>query len=522
MTCVVSLAPAPSLNYVKFLGRAGILLPTAVQSPAMTAGIGRALLRVLVLFLPCAAFAAPGDVLFSDNFERANLAPWTTTNNSRSGILTGGQVSNSPNRGAYTRRQVVTVTSPAFNAAVPGAEIAIWVRHGSDAFSEYPDGGEDLAIEYRRANNSWAQLLFYNGGGTAGQTFNDVVTLPPDALHGNLAIRARQTGGSGTDYDYWHFDDVIVTERAAPPPIAIGSCDDFEGGLSGNWLINPTTGFAGASAATSQSPVSSMFLNGGVVAVNSIPLDTSDPYFTNLTMWIRRGSDTFSEDPDTGENLVVEYLDDVGGWIPLETFAGNGGAGQVYVRSYNLPAAGRHGAMQLRFRMTGGSGAGWDFWHIDDVCFDQEFVPILVVAKNAATISDPANGTTNPKSIPGSVSRYTLEVTNQGLGTVDVDTLAISDIIAAGASMIVDTSGGDPVRFTDGAVSSGLSFTYATDVSYSSQPGGGAPFNYIPVPDPDGVDPAVTGFRVNPTGGMNAASGPSTPSFLLEFEVRIQ
>ncbi|MGI9261315.1 MAG: hypothetical protein ACR2QR_04730, partial [Woeseiaceae bacterium] len=414
------------------------------------------------------------------------------------------------------------VSSPTFNAAVPAAEISIWVRHGSDAFSEYPDGGEDFVIEYRRANNSWAQLLFYNGGGTAGQTFNDVVSLPPDALHGNLAIRARQTGGSGTDYDYWHFDDVVVTERAAAPTLAIGSCDDFEGGLSGNWLINPTSGFAGVSAATSQSPTRSMFLNGGVVAVSSIPLDTSDPYFSNLTMWIRRGADSFSEDPDTGENLVVEYLDDVGGWIPLETFAGSGGAGQVFVRSYNLPAAGRHGALQLRFRMTGGSGAGWDFWHIDDVCFDQEFVPILVVAKNAATISDPANGVSNPKSIPGSVSRYTLEVTNQGLGTVDVDTLVINDIIATGAAMVVASSGGDPVRFTDGTVTSGLSFTYATDVTFSSQPGGGAPFNYIPVPDPDGVDPAVTGFRVNPSGGMNAASGLSTPSFLIEFDVRIQ
>lgn len=488
----------------------------------MTAGIGRALLRVLVLLLPCTASAAPGDILFSDNFERANLAPWTTTNNSRSGILTGGQVSNSPSRGAYTRRQVVTVSGPAFNAAVPGAEISIWVRHGSDSFSEYPDDGENLAIEYRRADNSWAQLLFYNGGGTAGQTFTDVVTLPPDALHGNLAIRARQTGGSGNDFDYWHFDDVVVTERAAPPPLAIGTCDNFEGGLSGNWVINPTSGFAGTSAATSQSPTSSMFLNGGVVAVDSVALDTSDPYFTNLTMWIRRGSDAFSEDPDTNEDLVVEYLDNVGGWIALETFSGNGGSGQTFIRSYGLPAAGRHAAMQLRFRMTGGSGAGWDYWHIDDVCFDQEFAPILVVAKNAVTISDPVNGTTNPKSIPGSLSRYTLDVANQGLGAVDVDTLVITDTIAAGASLFVDTGGGDPVRFTDGAVGSGLTFTYATDVTFSNQPGGGAPFNYIPAPDPDGVDPAVSGFRVNPKGGMNAASGLSTPSFSIEFEVRIQ
>ncbi|MBT5220242.1 MAG: hypothetical protein HOM16_12285 [Woeseia sp.] len=149
------------------------------------------LLWIGALLAPFSVLAAPGDILFSDNFERGALAPWTTTNGSRSGILTGGQVSNSATRGAFTRRQQVTVTGPGISAAVPGAEVSIWVRRGSDAFSEYPDGGENLVIEYRRAYNSWAQLLFYMGGVTAGQIFNDTVSLPPDGLHGNLALRAR-------------------------------------------------------------------------------------------------------------------------------------------------------------------------------------------------------------------------------------------------------------------------------------------------------------------------------------------
>jgi hypothetical protein len=55
--------------------------------------------------------------------------------------------------------------------------VSIWVRRGSDAFSEYSDGGENLVIEYRRADNSWAQLLFYTGGGTAGQIFNDTASV---------------------------------------------------------------------------------------------------------------------------------------------------------------------------------------------------------------------------------------------------------------------------------------------------------------------------------------------------------
>ena len=143
-----------------------------------------------------------------------------------------------------------------------------------------------------------------------------------------------------------------------PPPLSVGVCDDFESGLT-NWTINPTTGFAGISGATSSSPSNSLYLNGGVVNVASNVIDTSDVSFSNLTIWIRRGTDSFSEDPDGGENLVVEYLNDVATWVALETFNGAGGPGQIFVRSYNLPAAGRHVNFQMRLRMTGGNGAPW-------------------------------------------------------------------------------------------------------------------------------------------------------------------
>ena len=69
------------------------------------------------LLAPGVAFAAPGDVLFSDSFERANIAPWTTNNGFRSGILTGPDVSNSGTRGLFTRHDPVTTTGPTGLAA---------------------------------------------------------------------------------------------------------------------------------------------------------------------------------------------------------------------------------------------------------------------------------------------------------------------------------------------------------------------------------------------------------------------
>lgn len=475
-----------------------------------------------VFLFPVAAFSAPGDILFADDFEDGTLAGWTTTNGSRSGVSNNAGWAGSGSFGAYTRNQAVTVTSPSFNAAVPEARLNIWVRRGSDAFSEDTDNNEDLVLEYRRADNSWGALRTYLGSGTNGQQYNDLIILPVDARHGNLAIRARQTNGSGFDYDYWHFDNVRVTEIAPATGVGIGACEDFENGLSTNWTINATSGFAGVDGATFQSPSSALFLNGGVVEVTSVVVDTSDVTFSDLTMWIRRGADAFSEDPDTGENLEVQYLDDVGTWQTLETFSGSGPQGTIFPRTYNLPADGLHAGFRLRFRMTAGSGTGWDFWHIDDVCFDQELIPVLQVVKLQQLLSDPINGTSSPRAIPGAVVQYTVGVTNQGIGIVDSDSLVVTDPLPPDVALYVDTSGGDPITFSNGTTPSGLTYNYATDVTFSNQAGGGPPYNYTPVPDPDGFDPAITGYRVAPTGIMSAASGGNNPSFNITLRVRIE
>ena len=479
-------------------------------------------LPVALVLLPAAGHTAPGTILFSDNFNDGTLAAWTTTNAARSGVTANAPLVASGSA-IFTRNGAVTVASPAFNAAVPAARLTFWLRRGSDAFagSEDTDTGEDFYVEYRRADNSWGLLNAYLGSGTNGQIYMGGFTLPADALHGNLAIRVRQIAGSGVDWDYWHLDDVVVTEVALPGPLSIGTCDDFEFMLT-NWTVNPTTGLGGISAATSSSPSHSLFLNGGTVNVTSNTVDGTDPLFSNVTMWIQRGSDAFSEDPDSGENLVVEYLNNVGTWVALETFTGAGGQGQIFVRSYTLPAAGRHAGLQLRYRMILGSGAPFDFWHVDDVCFNQFLAPGLLVSKVAQTLTDPFSGGSNPKAIPGAVVQYTVGVSNQGAGSPDAASLLITDPLPTDTALFVDTSGGDPIVFIDGAVSSGLSYNYATDVTFSNQVGGGAPYTYIPVPDAQGFDPAITGYRINPTGAMNPTVGPNVPSFNIQLRVRIE
>jgi uncharacterized repeat protein (TIGR01451 family) len=137
-------------------------------------------------------------------------------------------------------------------------------------------------------------------------------------------------------------------------------------------------------------------------------------------------------------------------------------------------------------------------------------------------LTDGVNGASNPKRIPGAIVRYTVEVTNSGPGSVDASGLVITDPVPAGTSLFVSTAAGAPVEFIDGAPVSGLAYTYPSSVSYSNQPGGVAPFSYVPVPDANGVDAAITALRIAPSGILQPAGGSGNPSFKLRFRVRVR
>jgi len=146
----------------------------------------------------------------------------------------------------------------------------------------------------------------------------------------------------------------------------------------------------------------------------------------------------------------------------------------------------------------------------------------LSVQKTSAVVSDPVNGTSNPKGIPGSTIRYLVTVKNNGTAAVDANALAITDVVPANTSLYVATTAGNPVTFADGTPASGLGFNYGTAVTFSNQIGGGAPYNYIPHPNAAGVDPAVTGLRIAPSGTLPGATAAGQPGFSLSFTVVVR
>ncbi|AYJ85246.1 DUF11 domain-containing protein (plasmid) [Sphingomonas paeninsulae] len=143
---------------------------------------------------------------------------------------------------------------------------------------------------------------------------------------------------------------------------------------------------------------------------------------------------------------------------------------------------------------------------------------VLTAVKNARVISDPVNGTNNPKAIPGAIVHYSITITNTGTTPIDGGTIVITDPVPEGVVLSVASP---KVQFMDGTPSSGLAFNPATDVSYSAHPGGGSPFTYAPAPDANGYDAAVRDLRIAPTGSMAGATAFGQPSITLEYSVRL-
>ncbi len=146
----------------------------------------------------------------------------------------------------------------------------------------------------------------------------------------------------------------------------------------------------------------------------------------------------------------------------------------------------------------------------------------LSVTKTSAVISNPVEGATNAKAIPGALIEYIIAVSNTGASSADTGTVFVRDNAPADAKLCLTTYGaGGPVQFTDGSPTSGLTYSYTNlssvtdNLEFSSN--GGSTWTYVPVPDADGCDAAVTNFRIRPGGTFAPGTG-----FTLRARFRVE
>jgi uncharacterized repeat protein (TIGR01451 family) len=379
--------------------------------------------------------------------------------------------------------QNIAVTPPGGVAATSG-----WAIVAADA--ESTNGGESLS--FTTSGGAWA--LMQNVPPISGGTY--------PTLAGVGTATVKEGGANGTVGSY------VFGSNNSPTTV---SSTLVSGGLQGvmfavryAWVavnksingtrLNPADQFKYAVTATS---------SGAQLAANTSTGAASGP-FTAAQVTVSSGYPvTVSESMAAGSGSVLASYTST-------LTCTNANAGSATVMPTNVAAT----SMNLG-TLAFGDGVTCLFTNTPKR-------PTLAVNKISEVLSDPVNNATNPKRIPGAVIRYSVTVTNSGAGTVDSSTLVMTDPIPANTVMCVSTLCGNPiVEFLDGTPVSGLSFSYASNVSYSNTLGGGPPFTYTPVPNASGFDAAVTGIRIAPAGVM-AAAGSGNPSFTVRFRVNIK
>nr|MDO8108819.1 hypothetical protein [Candidatus Sigynarchaeota archaeon] len=134
-------------------------------------------------------------------------------------------------------------------SAYPAVNLSYWVRRGAAGLGELPDSGEDMIVEYYSNANTWLQLDVFFGGGTGGTIYTRNTMLPANALHANFRIRFRQTTGSGSTYDYWFFDDVLLRSGSSGRVILLTNP------ANGSTFLNGLVDFAWTSIAPRFGPI---------------------------------------------------------------------------------------------------------------------------------------------------------------------------------------------------------------------------------------------------------------------------
>ena len=146
-------------------------------------------------------------------------------------------------------------------------------------------------------------------------------------------------------------------------------------------------------------------------------------------------------------------------------------------------------------------------------------IPDLKASKSVA-VYDPSS--LGLYAVPGNDVIYTITVTNDGAGSVDANTMFLTDKIPDNTTYYNgDIDDGGPelnsVSFTESG--SGLIFTYATDIAFSNAAAVPANFAACTYTPSVGYDEDIEYICINPKGAF--ASGTPSPSFSISFRTRI-
>jgi hypothetical protein len=271
--------------------------------------------------------------------------------------------------------------------------------------------------------------------------------------------------------------------------------------------------------------------------VDALPTAASNPVtanvYDNLGALLASGIRLYNDGThgDTTANDAIWSNDGSVPADPTYTFLGSSPSGanwkvSVYAKDASTSSIGASNGLIHIPAQPNSPEIQANFYTVDEQTFAVQ-APSLLNTKTVTVTSDPLNGTTNPKNIPGAIELYAVRITNQGAGAVDNNSVLVIDAIPANTKMFVGdlgAPGSGPVAFTDGSPSSGLTWTFtalnsaAANLDFSKD--NGVTWTYNPTADTDGCDAAITNIRMRPQGTMPGNTA-GNPYFELRFRVRV-
>jgi uncharacterized delta-60 repeat protein len=155
------------------------------------------------------------------------------------------------------------------------------------------------------------------------------------------------------------------------------------------------------------------------------------------------------DSPESGDDLVLQYLNSTGTWVELGRQLGSGADMTTFSQvKHALPAAALHSTFAFRFTSIGTSGTGpFDDWFVDDVLVATVSVSVVPASPDLASSSDSGvsstdNLTNRDNSSAGKALSFVVGGTVPGATvTIYNSGTAIGSAVATGSSTTVVTNG---------------------------------------------------------------------------------
>lgn len=280
-----------------------------------------------------------------------------------------------------------------------------------------------------QAVETYGSISYSTGGGSA--TISDPAnagggTAVLETTATSLSLNVTLNGGGGTAAAFGIFTPYDFSD--AP----------LTGTSYGSASHRTIAGLRLGSAITTEntvydSPTASADSDDAVVLPNlfrsvatSISVPVSGP--GKLSAWIDFNGD--HDFADSGEQIAASVSDGGAG-------DSDGAANGTIVLAVTPPATASTGATFARFRFSSNTGAASSglagFGEVEDYQLTVIY-PSLAVTKSSSVVSDPVNGTSFAKAIPGARVRYCVLVTNTG--NTSASTVALSDSLPASVSYV--------------------------------------------------------------------------------------